>query len=355
MSDPYDVAVDDAGNVWVVDGGNKRVLRYNTFPVTSITPNTAPNMGTVSITDLAGQSFAAGATVKLARTGQTDIPATAVSVVGADKITCAFDLTDKTTGYWNVMVSSGGAGTLFSALVNGFSITASTSTFTNTTQIPSGAGGEIVINPPSGQIKVDIPAGTFNQTVNVTLSTGAVPSSTNPTIKVGNICFEITNSLNLQPEKTITITVNYRDADIAGLDVSKIALCRYDPINKLWIPLPTTVDTVNKVITATTNHLSVFVVVQLAPAEDLAGVKAYPMPYYPAKGKMTIANLTATANVKIYTIAGELVSTVGYASANGRAAWDGKNDNGTTVASGVYIMYIESPQGKQRLKIAVEK
>ena len=116
MSDPYDVAVDDAGNVWVVDGGNKRVLRYNTFPVTSITPNTAPNMGTVSITDLAGQSFAAGATVKLARTGQTDIPATAVSVVGADKITCAFDLTDKTTGYWNVMVSSGGAGTLFSAL-----------------------------------------------------------------------------------------------------------------------------------------------------------------------------------------------------------------------------------------------
>ncbi len=35
--------------------------------------------------------------------------------------------------------------------------------------------------------------------------------------------------------------------------------------------------------------------------------------------------------------------------------WDGKNDSGEKVASGIYIIYVDSGNEKKKLKIAVEK
>jgi hypothetical protein len=151
------------------------------------------------------------------------------------------------------------------------------------------------------------------------------------------------------------LTVSYRDSDIAGLDETKLAMCRYDAVNDLWIELPSTVDAANNLITATVNHLSTFALVQFAPAAGLDAVKAYPVPFNPNSGAMTIENLTATADIKIFTVAGELVRTVDYLSANGRATWDGRNNGGSKVASGVYILYIKSADAKKRVKIAVEK
>jgi hypothetical protein len=139
------------------------------------------------------------------------------------------------------------------------------------------------------------------------------------------------------------------------MNESHLVIGRYDETNHRWLILPSAVDTVNGCVTASTNHLSTFAILQLSPVLSLSSVKAYPMPYDPSLGTLTIDNLTATADIKIFTIAGELVRTVAYVSANGKATWDGKNDSGTTVASGVYIMCIDSPEGKKRLKIAVEK
>jgi len=340
----WDVVAFTGGSSTAMPNG----FMISSMTVNSVTPVTSNNTGSVSITNISGGGFVGTPTVTLSQTGQTDITATNVALGDSSDLTCTFDLTGKAGGLWNLIVTTGAYTAI---LPNAFSITAVS--IGNLTD--PGSSSEIAINPPSGQIKVNISAGTFSQAVNVVLSTGVVPASTNPTIKVGNICLEITNSLNLQPGKPVIITVNYRDSDIAGLDVSKLALCRYDKVNNIWIPLPTTMDTVNKVITAPTDHFSTYVVVQLAPAADLASVKAYPMPYYPARGNLTVENLTSNATIKIYTITGELDKTVGYASSNGVATWDGKNNNGSIVASGVYIMYIEGPSGKQRLKIAVER
>ncbi len=74
--------------------------------VLSIAPNSAPNTGSVSITDLAGRYFLSGATVKLAKSGESDIVATGVTVVSSSKITCSFDLTGKADGAWNVVVTN---------------------------------------------------------------------------------------------------------------------------------------------------------------------------------------------------------------------------------------------------------
>jgi hypothetical protein len=74
--------------------------------VTSITPNRGSSAGTVHITDLAGENFQAGASVKLAMAGYSDITATSVTVVSTSQITCDFDLTGAAAGQWDVVVTN---------------------------------------------------------------------------------------------------------------------------------------------------------------------------------------------------------------------------------------------------------
>ncbi|MGE5531973.1 MAG: beta strand repeat-containing protein, partial [Bacteroidota bacterium] len=75
--------------------------------VSTITPSTgANNNSALSITNLAGTGFLAGATVKLQRTGQTDITATNVVVASSTKITCTLNLTDKAAGDWAVVMTN---------------------------------------------------------------------------------------------------------------------------------------------------------------------------------------------------------------------------------------------------------
>jgi hypothetical protein len=74
--------------------------------VTSITPNKGDNDGIVNITNLAGFNFKAGAQVKLSKIGESDIIADNVVVVSTSKITCRFDLTGKSTGLWDVVVTN---------------------------------------------------------------------------------------------------------------------------------------------------------------------------------------------------------------------------------------------------------
>ena len=91
--------------------------------ISSITPNTGVNTTTLSITNLAGTNFLAGAAVKLNRTGFADIAGTSVNVVSPTQITCTIDLTNKIAGQWNVVVTNtdGQSG----MLTNGFTITMS--------------------------------------------------------------------------------------------------------------------------------------------------------------------------------------------------------------------------------------
>jgi len=89
--------------------------------ISSIIPDTGVNTTTISITNLAGTNFLAGATVKLNRTGYADISGSSVNVVSPTQITCTFDLTNKIAGQWNVVVTNtdGQSG----ILSNGFTIT----------------------------------------------------------------------------------------------------------------------------------------------------------------------------------------------------------------------------------------
>ena len=89
--------------------------------VTSITPASGQNTGSVSVS-IAGTDFQNGATVKLTKTGETDIQGTSVVVVSATQITCDFNLTGAATGAWNVVVTN--PDDQSDTLTNGFTVTA---------------------------------------------------------------------------------------------------------------------------------------------------------------------------------------------------------------------------------------
>lgn len=88
--------------------------------ITSITPSSADNNGSVSITNLAGTSLTgASPTVKLTKSGQTDISATSVVQVSATQVTCTIALAGAATGTWDVVYTdSNGTDTL----TNGFTV-----------------------------------------------------------------------------------------------------------------------------------------------------------------------------------------------------------------------------------------
>jgi len=99
---------------------NGFMVMYPAPTVTSILPVSGNRGWPVSITNLGGSNFLSGATVKLARTGYSDIIATGVSVVSSTQITCTFDLYGAAAGQWNVIVTNPDAQS--GTLTNGFTV-----------------------------------------------------------------------------------------------------------------------------------------------------------------------------------------------------------------------------------------
>jgi len=94
----------------------------NPAVVTSITPASGVNTGTIHITNLAGGNFKVGTAVELTKSGQTSIAATNVTVVSETQITCDFDLKGAVIGPWNVAVANPSAPS--GILANGFTVAA---------------------------------------------------------------------------------------------------------------------------------------------------------------------------------------------------------------------------------------
>lgn len=317
----------------------------------AVTPPSGYDTGAVNITNLSGSGFVSGCQPKLSKSGQTDIVGSNVVVVSSGQITCSYDLTGKATGYWDVVVTTG---SVSGTLVNGFEIKKTAST---TQTVDPKTEAEVTLKTETVDVKIEVPANTFSETVTVTITTTTAPVSDRVTLKIINIAIEITTDKGFQPSKEITITITYRDIDVVGFDKSKLVVGRYDETNRRWLALPSTAYPDQNKVVGRTNHLSKFAILQLVPASSLSNVKVYPNPFTPKQhpAGVIIDNLTTTADIKIYTITGELVRRVDYTTQDGKTTWDGKNTAGKDVASGVYLVFIDSPEGKKTVKIAIER
>jgi len=121
-------------NVTVTNPYSDTGTLVNGFTVTGAAPTlsvrapTSANRGWPVVVTLTGTGFQPGATVKLTRSGFSDIIATGVMVVSPTRITCTFDLLGVPSGTWNIVVTNAdgqSSGTMT------FTVNALTPTFTS--------------------------------------------------------------------------------------------------------------------------------------------------------------------------------------------------------------------------------
>ena len=157
--------------------------------------------------------------------------------------------------------------------------------------------------------------------------------------------------------------------------------------NGAWVEVDeTNFDSALQEASAGTDHLSVWgLTVAAAGSGSVQSVRIYPNPWRadgptanlatsnPAHGLKFDQMPSGTVRIRVYTIAGEIVldgsldpASLGATAANGHlqvvdvggatgqvTRWDLANQNGQTVASGVYIIVMEGPGGKATRKFAV--
>lgn len=92
----------------------------------------------------------------------------------------------------------------------------------------------------------------------------------------------------------------------------------------------------------------------LAPA-SLDGARAYPSPFRPGLGAsgITFDQLPEDSSIGIFTVNGQRIKTLTTAS-DGSIFWDLTNDNGSSIASGVYLALIDKNGNRKQLKVLVQ-
>ncbi|PIP39379.1 hypothetical protein CO110_02810 [Candidatus Desantisbacteria bacterium CG_4_9_14_3_um_filter_40_11] len=153
-------------------------------------------------------------------------------------------------------------------------------------------------------------------------------------------------------DKPLIITIPYPDANqdgiVDGTMISETSLKMYALEGSNWVEIEGgTIDTAVNICTAPVWHFSVYALRGIPFGKDLYKVYVYPNPFRPAiHNEITFAEVTDTATIRIFTIAGELVKTIEVTPADsGSPRWNGKNDAGERVASGIYIYLITTEEG----------
>jgi len=223
------------------------------------------------------------------------------------------------------------------------------------------SGGTVSYSPAPGPVSVTIPAGAYVSTITVTITT---PSSFScnagpvenlvPIVQTGGVGIDV--EVSQEPQKSVVVAISYQNSTLqSGLDPGQFVIARCDTSRDVWVPLPSDVDELGRQVTAESDHLSLFQVMAGAVPTSLSQFKAWPDPLRPSLGE-TQMNFLAPANsrIRIYTLSGLLVKDLSAAS-DGTAVWDGTNQSGRPVASGVYFVFAQGAGQKKTLKVAVQR
>lgn len=358
---PRGIETDADGNLWVADMWTNRILKFNTLSISSCEPSAGYNHRFEKGL-LRGREFPALGTMKLTKQGEQDITASA-TVHDSGKLSFTAGLMGKTTGMWNIVLSTGYLNTSFS-ITYPYEIRSSTSA--KVCAVSCVTGGTLSHTLDWGSITVDVPGGAFSSDILMSVSDAPAADGTSRTMNPTGIALEIQNSINAQPQRDITISIAYNRSGIGQVDEKRLYIARYDEDRRVWLLLPSTVDTARGVITCRTSHLSKFAVIELVAQSDLNNLITYPNPYKPGSGTaydntllgkgIIFSGLTERARIRIFTVTGELVRDMETSGAI--ALWDAKNDSGNNAASGVYVYLVtnsDNPSHKAQGKLAIIK
>jgi hypothetical protein len=112
---------------------------------------------------------------------------------------------------------------------------------------------------------LSFPAGAVSETITVTVGMTSTPPITGGFSFLGQAFFIDATTSDGTPvtdfAQPFTITIQYSDEDVVGIDESSLTLSYWDAGTETWIPLPTTVDTEANTLTAVVEHLTTFAVI----------------------------------------------------------------------------------------------
>lgn len=162
--------------------------------------------------------------------------------------------------------------------------------------------------------------------------------------------------------KPVTLTLPYDLTSSSGIDENKLRIFYWDPQEVAWLPVGGKVDAINKSVTADINHFSVYTVMEsslLVPASSnlISYLALTNNPFSPngdGKKDNTIFKFAlvreAKVNIRIYDSQGNLVlplvEGINQMAGLGSIVWDGTNNAGQTVGSGIYVFKIEATDGQ---------
>jgi hypothetical protein len=242
------------------------------------------------------------------------------------------------------------------------------------------AGGDYLFF--DNRAKLVMPVWSMDKNIRIELSTGitlsagidtAEVSVINNTIKEFTVFDENDVQLaNIRFNHGITVTISYDDVDgdnredTTNTDVNKLRMYYVDETtNKLVWVRTSAVDKINKTVTATIDHLSIYLLGAFSNITT-AVYQNYPNPFNPAVNMRTRIEYavgdgagTVSVSFKVYNAAGELVRKLydGDVLSGTKlyVDWDGKNDSGQLVSDGVYICQLVAPSFKKSIKILLIK
>lgn len=285
-------------------------------------------------------------------------PATTAQVTG---------LYGGSTIYFTVQAQNGdGIPTAFDSTFYAPTFAVSQSTFfpVGAQILPPGGAGLLTFALPNGFLTLTISSDTFPVQVTITVST---PGVTTVVPSLGAGLSDLPTPVRLQiaatdafggiqqPRLPVLMTFTYAPFVLGGVDPLTLGLVRFDPIHDAWVTLLTSKS--GRMLMATTNSFSVFAVAGQAPASDASQITVGPNPLRPVVNPgqiMTFRHLPPNARLRFFTYAGEKIIDLN-ADGSGVAGWDGRNRNGSAVASGVYIVVIEGLGAKKTMRVAVER
>ena len=165
--------------------------------------------------------------------------------------------------------------------------------------------------------------------------------------------------INSEKKSLFQVTMSYDGVEVPQEIENELRIFSLNPYGRitLWELVSGTqfTDFKNKTITVSTNRLSVFRIARLQLPKNLKKVLVHPNPFRPnsiGSKEITFEKLTVNAIIDIFTLNGELVRS-GIEGRSGYAIWDGRNDGGSDVVSGLYIYLIRSDIDKTVGKILI--
>ncbi len=245
---------------------------------------------------------------------------------------------------------------------------------TTTANILSNDGGTITISGKQGLITLKIPPDVLDRDSQITITeiakTAGKLSIANFNVKreknmtpLQDSCINIacTHQADGKPvsstKQAMKLCIPYEDdnhdgiVDETAIRVETLRIFKLNEAVNRWNMLADSYPVAVKgEVWANIYEFGIYAIIPYEQANSLADVKASPNPFYPNMEQVCIFSPEPSGHytISIYNSAGEQVRML-----RKENTWDGNNDKGNPVASGIYFYLIKNASGKQTGKIGL--